>query len=168
MNDHIDKDAILIRLEIERAAFNSVVAQVNPRLIDRIMVQDNWTVKDILAHICAWELELLRWLEMAEHGEPPDIPAPGTWSEYMDRFNLQKFKENRRRTLADVQEEYQQVHKRLLEALKALPDDPHDPYWCMWYGNRPPWQLLATFYEHYQEHTQPIRKWLQVAHTRPL
>ena len=87
MNDYIDKNAILIRLEIERAAFNSVVAQVNPRLIDRIMVQDSWTVKDILAHISAWEIELLRWLEMAERGEPPDIPAPGTWSEYMEESN---------------------------------------------------------------------------------
>ena len=157
MIEHLDKNAILIRLEIERMAFDSLVDQVDPNLVDSLNIQDDWTLKDILAHICSWELELLRWLGMAENGEPPDIPAPGTWNDYKHRHNTDKYEENRHRPLMDVQEEYKQVHQQLRQALAALPDDPHDPYWSMWYGNRPPWQLLATFFEHYREHKQPIR-----------
>ena len=127
MNELINKNAILIRLEIERTAFDSIVDQVDPELLDTLPVQDDRTVKDILAHICSWELELLRWLEMAEHGTPPDIPAPGTWSDYTDQFNAAKYEENRHRTITDVKEEYEQVHTKLRHSLSALPDDPHDP-----------------------------------------
>jgi len=168
MNELLNKNAILVRLELERSAFDSIVDQVDPELIDSLPVEDNRTVKDILAHICSWEIELLRWLDMAEHGIPPDIPAPGTWSEYTDQFNAIKYEANRNRQITDVKDEYEQVHIQLCQALSVLPDNPHDPYWSMWYGNRPPWQLLATFYEHYRDHKKPLRASLHSALTTKL
>jgi hypothetical protein len=167
MDDQYNKQHILKQLEIERSVFEALIAQIHPAHLETILVQNNWTTKDILAHITAWEQELLRWLAMADRGDPPDIPAPGTWANYIDQFNARNYQENRKRPLKEVREDFARVHLQLRNALESLPEDPHDPSWSVWYGGVPPWRLIATFYEHYQEHSIPIRNWLQSAHTRP-
>ena len=166
MNVDVKLSSILECLDIERSAFESLLAQVHPAQRDAIPVQDDWTVKDILAHISAWELELLRWLEMAKAGEPPDIPAPGYWASYIGQYNAQAYARNRDRPLADVEREFQEIFARLREVMESLPEDPTDPVWSVWYGGTPPWQLLAEYYKHYEEHAVPIRNWLQSAQTR--
>lgn len=167
MEETLNLQNILINLEIERSAFEALVAQVHPAQLDTIPVQDGWTIKDILAHIAAWECELLLWLEMAERGEQPDIPLPGNWSQYIYQFNQRVYLENQARPVSDVQQDFQRVYAELRLVLENLPDDHKDQIWSVWYGSEPPWRLLATFYEHYREHSAPILYWLQSAHTRP-
>ena len=161
MAETLSKHTVLTRLQTERANFEAALAQMDAKEMESAQVQDDWTVKDILAHISAWEAELLRWLEMSVRGEPPDIPAPGTWSEYMHQFNARTYERNRKRPIAEVQREFQGVYASLFQALADLPEDPHDDLWSLWYGGEPPWGLLATFYEHYRDHAKPIQDWLR-------
>lgn len=157
-----NKQFVLQQLDHQRAAFEELLAQFHPSQMDTIPIQDSWTIKDILAHISAWERELLRWLDMAASGKPPDIPAPGAWTDYIERFNTDAYQQDRDRPLATVQGEFQQVYARMRRALAELPENPEDKLWSVWYGGEPPWRLLATFSEHYQEHARPIQEWLQI------
>ena len=101
MEEVLDKNTVLEHLQTERKNFEAALAQMDSAQIESALVQDGWTVKDILAHISAWERELLRWLEMSACGEPPDIPPPGTWSRYLHQFNARTYQGNRERPLAD-------------------------------------------------------------------
>src|SRR5260221_6728790 len=113
-----------------RAQFEALIAQLSERKMVGIELDHGSTVKDMLAHITAWESELLSWLQAAAQGKK--IPIPTFSDEYVNSFNEHIYHDNRERTLSEVQEEFQQVHNDLLSALHALPDDKNDPQWTLW------------------------------------
>ena len=160
MDEPLDKTTILNRLQAERACFEATLAQIGEAQMTEAHVLGEWTVKDILAHVTAWEHQLLHWFGMAAQGQPLDMPVPGTWSGYIERFNAHAYVENRDRSLADVRAEFAQVYQQLVSELQALPEDPADQLWSVWLDGQPPWGFVATYYEHYQEHGRHIQKWL--------
>jgi hypothetical protein len=110
----------------------------------QLQITGHWTVKDVLAHITAWENELLRWLDKATNGIAPDIPAPGEWSEYTEQFNIQAYLDSRDRPLEDIVLSFREVFDRVIFELRALPTDTNDDYWSVWFRGKPPWDLFAT------------------------
>jgi hypothetical protein len=161
MNEQLNKASIIRQMQIERSHFETTLEQLNEvQIIDEPII-DEWTAKDIVVHITAWERELLRWLDSAAQGQRPAIPDPGAWSDYVERFNVQVYTENRNRSLLDVMAESHQVYSNLLLELGKLPEDPDDSLWSVWLDEQPPWGLIASYYEHYQEHGQQIEVWLK-------
>jgi hypothetical protein len=166
MGERLNSSRIAERMAAERARFLETLAQMREDEIVDIRVQEEWTSKDIVAHIAAWERELVCWLRTAARGEAPDIPAPGTWSSYMDHFNARCYADNCERPLAEIMAESHQAYQQLMAGLRELPDDPHDEVWSAWQAGQPPWGLLASFYEHYREHAEPIRAWVSRSRQR--
>lgn len=151
-----EKERLVKRLRIERDLFEVVISPMSEDQMRTLQITSCWTVKDILAHITAWEVELLRWLDRASTGKAPEIPAPGEWAEYTDEFNDQSYLANQDRPLDDVLLEFQEVYRRVLFELEALPNNLDDDYWSVWFGGKPPWDLLAAHHEHYREHRGEI------------
>ena len=52
-------------------------------------VEEGWNVKDILAHITAWESRMVRWIDVSLRGDVPDRPAPGEPWDDIDLINQQ-------------------------------------------------------------------------------
>ncbi len=166
MTGQLTRAIILERMAEERAAFEQAIAGLDATQMTVSKVIGDWTIKDILAHITAWERDLIGWLETAQRGLPPPIPPVGGWDAYIEEFNAQVYAANRDRPLDQVMADFDAVYKRLMVMLRALPDDPADPLWAVWEGKKPPWGLIATFYEHYRDHRQPIEAWRQsIKHT---
>jgi hypothetical protein len=45
-------------------------------------VTGDWSIKDIVAHLTAWEERLVAWLEAIAHGTSPELPPwPGNFDE---------------------------------------------------------------------------------------
>ena len=57
-------------------------------------VQGEWSVKDILVHLSAWEKYLLDRLSYVMTGQPPLYPAMTSWDD-VHRFNAQVYAENK-------------------------------------------------------------------------
>ncbi len=159
MND-LDKAVIVERLREARAAFEAVLAPITEAQMVGPPVYEAWTVKDIVAHITAWERECLGWLETAARGERPQLPAPGAWAAEIERFNAVSLADSQNRTLDEVMADFQTVYARFLAAMEALPADPTDDLWAVWQDSKPPWGLLETFAGHYREHGRQIQAWL--------
>lgn len=162
MNEQMNKTKMLEKIQVERELLKTTLAQMSEEQITETPVQTKWTVKDILAHITAWERQLLNWLRTAAQGEPPEIMPEGydTWDDF-DRLNEQIYIENRDRSLADIRADFDRIYQQLLAELQALPDDPHDDQWSVWRDGKPPWALIAgNTYDHYREHLKPIQAWL--------
>lgn len=151
-----DKKQLVKQLQFERSSFESVLEPLTEEQIVNLVVSDNWTVKDTIAHITAWEIELLRWLGRASEGLSPDIPGPGKWTPFIEIFNSSKYLENRERPLEEVLNESNQIFKQVLTEFQSLPEDLDDRYWSVWFNEEPPWILFATYHQHYKEHREQI------------
>ncbi len=86
----------------------------------RVGLTTEWSVKDALAHISAWETEgELRLREI----------QAGTWQpqrlshEMIDEFNARVVDERKTRSFAELREEFDRAHSSLEEFIASLPDE---------------------------------------------
>jgi hypothetical protein len=114
-------------------------------------VSDGWSIKDILAHVTTWEEESLEHL--------PTIHAGGTPPRYsvahggIDAFNAKRTEEKRRLSLAEVLEQLDEVHRRLVEYVQTAPEE------LFTRETRFRRRLRYDTYSHYPVHTAAIRTW---------
>jgi hypothetical protein len=149
-------------IQSERQALESVLAGLNEEQMSQPGVENNWSVKDILAHITDWEGRMVGWIEESLRGETPQRPAPGmTWDD-LDRLNEQTYLLNRDRGLPDVSADFHRSYERAYSVVEALTEeDLIDPQRFAWRAGDPLWHMVAAnTWEHYQEHRESIEKWL--------
>ncbi len=125
-------------------------------------VESNWSVKDILAHIMAWEKRMVQWLEESLRGEVPERPAPGMSWDDLDRLNEQIYRENRDRALDEVLADFRQSHEESLRVVEAIAEeDLIEPERFEWREGDPIWHMVAgNTWWHYKEHRETISNWL--------
>lgn len=114
-------------------------------------VMDDWSVKDILAHITTWEEEARKHLPEIARGEPQQRYKDVYGG--LDEFNALKFEENRARTLEEVRSRLASVHRDLLDYLETVPDELLDS------KQRFRTRLRWDTYSHYALHARHIREW---------
>jgi hypothetical protein len=154
------KTRMLELVTTKRAEFEALLSQLSERQKVGIQIEHGWTVKDVIAHVTAWEAELLSWLQSAAKGAKPNIP---TFTEdYVNGFNDRIYQENRERSYMEVFSDFQQVYHELLTALNNLPDEQDALQWTLWRNGEPPWLLIAgNTYDHYKDHFVPIEALLK-------
>jgi hypothetical protein len=161
MAEQMDKASILDELRSKYVALEAILAPLDEAQMTKTGVIGDWSIKDILAHITAWQDRLLAWLHAARHNEEPTISGPDS-EEEMDRLNEQFYKENRSRPLADVLGGFRSSYLQIVEAVQAMPEeDLIDPHRFAWLNGDSLRQLVAgDTYDHYEEHRQQIEEWL--------
>jgi hypothetical protein len=111
---------------------------------------DDWSVKDILAHVTTWEQEALKHLPLIiAGGTPPRYAAQGG----IDAFNARATEAGRRLSLAEVLRRRDETHARLVEFIHGQPDGTFGG------RTRARRRLRLDTYGHYPEHTAAIRAW---------
>lgn len=114
-------------------------------------VMDDWSVKDLLAHVTTWEEEARTHLPEIARGEPQQRYKDVYGS--LDAFNALKFEENSARSLDEVRSRLTSVHRDLLDYLETVPDELLDS------KQRFRTRLRWDTYSHYPLHAQHIRAW---------
>ncbi len=77
-----NKTELLEVIDREYAALQTEVAEIDPADLVKPGACEDWSVKDILAHLDAWHALFLEWERAGAAGESVDMPAPGfTWKE---------------------------------------------------------------------------------------
>src|SRR6185436_20487176 len=153
----LTKAEMLGLIQAEWTRFSDLLAGLSDAQKADPCLPGNWTVKDLLAHLAAWERELGTWIEAANAGLDPGVPQ--FTEKYIDNFNAQVYEENHARSYADVYADFLRTHDDfLIPQFRALPDDLADPGWSVWRDRNPPWLLVAgNTYAHFQEHAETIR-----------
>lgn len=163
----MNKGELLETLRAERAAWEALLREVGEARMILPGVAGEWSLKDVVSHVTAYERWLVEWLEAAARGSLP--PSSELENPDVEARNAFIFARNRDRPLEDVLEESRQVFGQLLESVAVLSeDDLNDaqrtawfvmPYWK---EKRPLWKCIAgDSYEHYHQHTDSIRRWLE-------
>jgi hypothetical protein len=161
MNEPSIKSELLAELNQEWVAIEHICAGLSEAAMVAPGVEGEWSVKDILCHISAWEKYLLDRLEMVMTGEPPQYPAMASWDD-VHRFNAQVYADNKDRLLSSVILEFRSLYRGVMTILEALNDTqltqpysydfPDDALTLL--------QLIrANTWEHYREHRSAIEKY---------
>ena len=114
-------------------------------------VTGEWSVRDIVTHVSTWEEEALAHV--------PEIAAGGRAPRYsvtyggMDAFNALKAAEKRALSLRAVFTQRDQIHARLVELVRSLPEVQVAT------ETRCRRRLRLDTYGHYAVHTVAIRGW---------
>lgn len=159
------KRQLLAEVRRKRAELEAVLDRSPRDPLDLPLDAGGWSVKDILAHIVAWEQVMLRWWQASQAGETPSDPAPGLSDDDVARLNSGFYEANRYRTLADVQDEFRRSFMEVMAALEtaheaALMQPGYFPWTEEW-----PFAsvVVANTSDHYKEHQDQIAAWAEAA-----
>jgi hypothetical protein len=114
-------------------------------------VTGQWSVRDIIAHVTWWEEEALSHLpEVLEGRRPPrySVKYGG-----IDAFNALMTEKRKDLSLAEVLRQHDDVHARLVEYVRAAPEDLFAT------ETRFRRRLRLDTYSHYPIHAKAIRAW---------
>jgi hypothetical protein len=154
---------VLATLFVEQALWEALLDDVGEARMDEPGVQGTWSVKEIAAHLTAWDEWIAGQLRAACRGEPylPDEVASDEVNDVDERY-VAAF---RHRTAAEVRAESRGVFGEPVAAVEQMTDDE------LAERGRFPWapdQTLAAgvaseFTDHYREHMDAVRAWLEAS-----
>jgi DinB family protein len=143
-------------LEAGRRALLELIASVPEAILDRKGVVGDWSIKNVLAHLAAWDLVVAQALpERLATGQTPEVLKLITADE--DAWNALQVDEGEELTPEDQLAEFEWTRSVLLQYLRSLDDAT--------LAKRAPWQgwddTLAEYImqgvgAHEHEHTEHI------------
>jgi hypothetical protein len=154
---------LLERIASERHSLAATLDGLSPEQMELPGVIGRWSVKDILAHLAAWEELFCGWYQAGLRGETPELPAPGfTWRE-MDALNEQIYQQHGARLLVEVRAWFDASHQQFLALVAGIPEaDLFSRPRYAWQGKyRLVTYVLANSAQHYHWAAGHIRKWLK-------
>ncbi len=161
------KSELLSWLQEENRNWEAFLDQIGPGRMDRPGVNGDWSMKDLVAHLTAWNRRLAAHLQAAQRGQPEPPPPWPAHLQAEDDINAWIYETNRGRSLDEVLEEMRRVNQQILAIIGSLPDDVQiEPaYHLVWVnGTRfPP----GEFFDHFHDDHEPdVRAWLGNEKTR--
>lgn len=159
-----DKQTLLDLMELHRAAWDDLISQFSKdHLVEPGAIGD-WSVKDVIAHVAAYEDWTAEQMEATRQGEvvsQEDFEAMGAEGWYdVDNRNGWLYAQMKDVPLEQVLAQSEQAFNRLLQAVDSTSDeDLQVPQW--WTNGR---ALIDTIpgqtYEHYDQHMDALKSWL--------
>jgi len=154
-----DKADLLDVIRRERQNLDSLIDSLTQDQKCTLGVEASWSVKDLMAHIAAWERLALDRIHAALTGEPIKIPII-EGDNFVDDFNGEVYSRNRYEPLESVEEEYKGSYADFLVQIENLGWDfiqavlPFE-----WAGDLTALVLISSnSHWHYKEHAASIRK----------
>ncbi|MDP9316531.1 MAG: ClbS/DfsB family four-helix bundle protein [Chloroflexota bacterium] len=149
----MDKATLLAKLRTNRALFERLLAHVSPQYLMQPYGDDERSVKDILAHLTAWEQRIIQRLDTAHQGDA--APLQTMTRADMDQFNAHVLAANRDRSWQEVVTAFHHSFQQLLDRVQAFTDaELTEPQHFAWLEGSPLWRYLLSgpAYFHYQAH----------------
>lgn len=160
------KEHILTALREQFNRWEELLGSLDDEQITTPHFDDNWSIRDVIAHLWAWQQISLARLEAASLNREPEFPkwiveSLGDWEENADQTNARIYQACHEKSWLEVHGNWRNGFLRLLEAGKPISEkDLLD-------GDRYPWLkgyslafILVASYDHHQEHFEKLCAWL--------
>jgi len=163
-----DKQQIITMLQEEFDRWEALLAGVRPEQISAPVLPANLSIKDVIAHLWAWQQNSIARLEAALLDKEPEYPDWTAGShpdleENLDTYNDRIYQANRERPWSDVHRDWQAGFLRFLELAQAVPEKSlTDPGRYPWLDGYALIAVLEGWYDHHHvEHLEPLVAWLR-------
>jgi hypothetical protein len=149
------KDELLGMVERGWAEWDELIARAEGRLTEPGAC-GTWSFKDVIAHVTAYQ----RFGAELVGADVRHVEVPQEIGLDFQRRNEWFHEQDRGRSLEDVLAEARQVHRALVERVRAMSSEElraQPVGWFAW----PAWRwLIHLTHEHYPEHVPGLRAWL--------
>jgi hypothetical protein len=165
------RDELLASIRRERAQLDAVVARVGEARMTEPALEGGRSVKDVLAHVSAWEkicMALVRNNQPIQPPPPgesgPSEPSGTEGQRQTDAINDKVYQDNRDRPLADVVADAQRSYTDLVAMVEAMSQEQLEtPLGGPQFAGQSPrvGELIGGNSDgHYREHSEQIARWL--------
>jgi hypothetical protein len=154
----------LAAIERERAAWEDLLGRVGETRMLEAGAMGDWTFKDLVGHLVAWDDREIDRLEAAVHGQPEPDPAWPADLEGDDAINAWIQEQGADRLLGEVVDDSRRIYARLGEVVQRLPEDElNDPDRFPWMDGTAlgPAVVSGAWFGHFREDHEPaLTVWL--------
>jgi hypothetical protein len=157
-----DKDQMLSMLKDDFNRWEEVLAGMSEAQISEPNFASELSIKDVIAHLWAWQQISVAQMEAALHNREPELPA---WPERLgpdpeedvDQTNAWIYETYRDKPWASVYADWRAQFLRFLELAEKIPEkDLLDVGRYKWMGGYPLFASLQGSYEHHEEHLESL------------
>lgn len=127
------------------AEFRSLLRGITSEQIGEIGYYENWSVKDLMAHMGCWMAEAARVLEQLRSG------SYSSWDHDVEDLNREWWETWRGIDLDTVWVELHASRARLLDEWDRIPPDRIDEVADLWFRE--------SGHEHHEDHLPRLRQW---------
>jgi hypothetical protein len=154
-------------LELQHTLFSqlsSLLARFTNEQKTTLNVFDDWTLKDVMAHIASWHQDAIEVLDAALHNREPQIPIEIDW-DYIHKRNAGFYQQNKDKPLVEVEAVLHSTYAQIIRNIEALSEEALlNPEYFPWMRGRTlARQISGDTYEHYQDHIGELQKMLEVS-----
>lgn len=156
------KSHILAALREQLEAWEATFARLGEAAIVARAVPSDWSIKDELAHLWAWQQRTLARVEAARLDREPEFPAwpfdPNDESEEgTERINTWIHETNRDLPWSSVHQNWRDCFLRVLDAAERITErDLLDSGRYAWLNGHAIAVFLLGTYDHHQEHFEKL------------
>jgi hypothetical protein len=147
----------------ERERWEALLARIGTERMEEPGVDGDWSVKDVVAHVTAYERRILKRLRAHARGEQY-TPAPHDRLEDIDERNAIYHEQDKGRNLDEVLADHRATFDELVRLTAELDDqDLREPTRLGWPADVDfePWESISgNSYGHYEEHVPNLEAWL--------
>jgi hypothetical protein len=117
------KTELLEKIQSTHTALEDKFSKLTPEQMIWPGSMDDWSVKDILAHLTDWEQRLIEWYRAGLRGEVPETPAPGmTWRQ-LPELNQTGYEKHKNESLEEVLEGYRASFKEVFALVEGMTEE---------------------------------------------
>jgi hypothetical protein len=156
------KSDLIDVINTERENLENLFAPLTADQKSKPGVEAAWSIKDIMAHIAAWERLAYDRIHAAISGDPLTFPIIKGDAD-VDKFNAEVYESNKDLPLAKVASEFRISHLDFLSQIENLDEELlSKPLPFDWAGKLTTQVVIsANTHWHYLEHSAAIEKWLE-------
>lgn len=114
------KDQLIHEVLKEHAALENFLASLTPEEMTLPDVVGPWSVKDVLAHLTAWEQMCLSWYQAGKQGAMPKTPAEGYSWRQIPELNHYLYEAHRDDPLEVVLHQFDASYEQILAAIRGM------------------------------------------------
>lgn len=165
------KAHILAALREQFDRWEELLAGLDDEQITRPRFDDDWSIKDVITHLWAWQQISIVRMEAAAHNRQPHFPSwvaelPADWEANAHQTNASIYDTFHEEPWSELYQNWRAGFLQLLEAGKAISEkDLLDGGRFPWLEGHPLAFVLIASYDHHQEHLEKLLSRLQEPET---
>ena len=161
------KEHILAALREQFERWEKLLASLSEEQVLAPEFDLDWSVKDVMAHLWAWQQISIARMEAGVQEREPEYPRwivnnVEKWEEYPDKVNAVTYKTQHNKQWSEVYRNWEHGFLLLIELGNQISEkDLLDGDRYAWLNGYNLAAILIASYEHHQEHFEKLRTWLR-------
>ncbi len=163
----IMKQHILTALSEELDRWEGLLAGLSEQQLTASLQPSAWSIKDVIAHLMAWQQYSIARLEAAMLDRETEFPKwlaelPPDSEDNADQTNVWIYETYREQFWSTVHQNWKEGFLRFLELGEALSEEDLLEKEYPWFKGYALYVILVSTYGHHHiEHYEPLRAWLR-------